>query len=485
MRLIALLLLCISLPSMELADALVKLRVTTANPDYNLPYASKRPSGGTGSGFVVAGQRILTAAHVVANATWLQLQRPGESKWWTARVVAAIHDADLAVVEPEDPAFFEGSVALELAPLPELHSVVTAWGFPSGGDGLSITEGVVSRIGYVRYVHSGWQLLAVQIDAAINPGNSGGPVMQNGRVVGIAMQGSPTADNIGYIVPTTVIEQALKDLEDGTFDGFPGAGIRGQLTESPTLRAAKGLSEEDGGVLITGVAERSSLAAVLQPGDILLAIDGTPIAADGTIAYADHVRITSNHLFTSRQLGDEITLTYLRGGERLQGTAVLDRPLADFQLVPRAVYDQDPRYAVIGGFVIMPLSYDYLSMWGGSWRGKVPSALVAAWDSDDYPTNAREEIVIVHRVLADEFNQGYHSLGRAIITAVNGIPVRNLAHLVAEIDSSESAYIRLDLEGSQQVFMERAALAAADERIAQRYRVRSFRSADLVPATAD
>ena len=69
------------------------------------------------------------------------------------------------------------------------------------------------------YVHSGADShLAIQTDAAINPGNSGGPVIQDGKVVGVAFQGLTNADNIGYMIPTTVIAHFLKDVEDNQYD---------------------------------------------------------------------------------------------------------------------------------------------------------------------------------------------------------------------------------------------------------------------------
>ena len=48
-------------------------------------------------------------------------------------------------------------------------------GYPLGGDSLSITKGIVSRVTMTRYAHASNKLLGIQIDAAINPGNSGGP----------------------------------------------------------------------------------------------------------------------------------------------------------------------------------------------------------------------------------------------------------------------------------------------------------------------
>jgi S1-C subfamily serine protease len=71
---------------------------------------------------------------------------------------------------------------------------------PIGGDNVSITRGVVSRIEPQQYAHGAYSLLAIQIDAAINSGNSGGPALKHDRVVGVAFQNLTDAENIGFIV---------------------------------------------------------------------------------------------------------------------------------------------------------------------------------------------------------------------------------------------------------------------------------------------
>lgn len=66
-----------------------------------------------------------------------------------------------------------------------------------GGDNISVTKGVVSRVEPTQYVHGASQLLAIQIDAAINPGNSGGPAIMGDKVAGVAFQNLSGAENIG------------------------------------------------------------------------------------------------------------------------------------------------------------------------------------------------------------------------------------------------------------------------------------------------
>ena len=81
-------------------------------------------------------------------------------------------------------------------------------GFPMGGDSVSVTRGVVSRIEQVKYVQGNSKaLLAIQVDSAINSGNSGGPVLNHeGHVVGVAFQGlGRDTDGIGYVIPAAFV----------------------------------------------------------------------------------------------------------------------------------------------------------------------------------------------------------------------------------------------------------------------------------------
>ena len=70
----------------------------------------------------------------------------------------------------------------------------------AGGDNISVTKGVVSRVEPTQYVHGSTQLMAIQIDAAINPGNSGGPAIMGNKVAGVAFQNLSGAENIGWVV---------------------------------------------------------------------------------------------------------------------------------------------------------------------------------------------------------------------------------------------------------------------------------------------
>jgi len=78
---------------------------------------------------------------------------------------------------------------LEFGSVPELQQSLVVVGFPTGGDNLCVTAGVVSRVDVHEYAHSGFSLLCVQIDAALNSGNSGGPALnaESNQVISLAL----------------------------------------------------------------------------------------------------------------------------------------------------------------------------------------------------------------------------------------------------------------------------------------------------------
>ena len=153
-----------------------------------------------------------------------------------------------------------------------------------GGNDLSITEGVVSRVEVQSYSHSHSRALAVTVDAAINSGNSGGPVLSQttGAIMGIAFQGyaGSSVENQGHMVPAPVIHHFLRGVETGV-PGLPSLGVHLQLLTSPTMRKFLKMSDGQSGVMVTHVEYGSSAEGVLRNGDVLLEVDGVALANDG------------------------------------------------------------------------------------------------------------------------------------------------------------------------------------------------------------
>jgi len=151
----------------DVRDSMVKIYCVQNEPDYDNPWNMKGPETFSGSGCVIAGNRILTNAHVVSNHTFIMVRLHGQSEKHQAKLIAISHDADLALLGVEDPAFFKGVKPLKFGSLPEIEQEVIVCGFPEGGDTLSTTKGVISRIENQQYVHSWLRLLAGQIGTRV------------------------------------------------------------------------------------------------------------------------------------------------------------------------------------------------------------------------------------------------------------------------------------------------------------------------------
>src|SRR5512134_2988073 len=269
-------------------DSVVHLQVYRSRSDWNLPWRMAPVDSAMGSGFLIEGGRVLTNAHVVADAREILVRRPDQANPYVATVAAVGNDCDLALLQVADPTFAKGLKPLALGDVPRSGSRVLTYGFPLGGQDVSSTAGIVSRVESRGYVHSGIDAhLVVQTDAAINPGNSGGPVVQDGRVVGVAFQGYPGFDNMGFFIPVPVVRHFLEDLSDATYDGFPESGLSTSPLLSPAHRRERGLPAEKSGVVVDQVAPGGTAFGVLRPGDVILEVEGTPVANDGSVRLAD------------------------------------------------------------------------------------------------------------------------------------------------------------------------------------------------------
>lgn len=464
----------------DVRETIVKVYTVHNIPDYYNPWNMRGTQASTGSGCIIEGRRILTNGHVVRDQTFIQVRRFGESRRYQARVLFVSHQADLALLTVDDPAFFDGVEPLTFGELPRTQDEVNVYGFPVGGDTLSITKGVISRIEHQTYVHSSVPLLAVQIDAAINPGNSGGPAIVDGKVVGVAMQGITQADNIGYIVPVPVIHHFFADIMNGRRDGIPSLGVVPQNLENPDMRRHYGMEEEQTGVLVAAIAHGASAEGVLHEDDVLLSVKGHPIADDGTVEFRPKERTSFSYYVQENQVGETVTLEVLRDGELLELDVVLKYPMERDWLIPMEMYDVLPTYYIYGGVVFVPLTKNLMRMWGPNWPNAAPKEFVVQLQ-DNIVTEEIDEHVIALRVLAADVNQGYHNESNWFIEAVDGTKVKNLRHLIELVEAGEgNEYIEFKNPGARRMILDRAKVVAEQDSILTIYRIPKDRSEDLL-----
>lgn len=407
--------------------SVVMLEVVQQDWDYKTPWKQSAMARGVGTGFIIDGKRILTNAHNISNIKYLEVKKQNVAKRFPAKAVYVGHDCDLAIIDIEDPAFYDDMVPLELGGIPRVNSTVTTCGFPVGGRQVSITKGVVSRIEVGNYSHTQADMhLLVQTDAAINPGNSGGPVLQNGKVVGVAFQGLQTADNIGYMIPTTVIRHFLKDIEDGKYDGFPSPAIAVfEGLHNPAYKYYLKLPAFVEGVVVLLVQKNSTAENILQPGDVITQIDGFNIDNDGMIKIYG-LSLNWGEALEAKQIGESVEITYCRDGKPSKTTlkAALNLPILPWSLQ----FDKKPQYYVYAGLTFTPLSRNYLQTFGRNWITELPFTLRYLFHNsmelNEDPK--RHEYVVLSEILPDEVNTYCNRFLSQVVEKINGQMIYSL-----------------------------------------------------------
>lgn len=515
--------------------SVIKVYSTIVAPNAIQPWQVKNLTTATGTAFIVDRQRklLLTNAHVVAYASLIEVRRHSQARRCVAECKFISGDCDLALLEVVDetfwdsplstnnstsnnnilnnsnnnnnnvppalegPEFFSGLCLQEDADdvrppsleniaeikefegFPSLQQSVNVVGFPLGGDQISITSGVVSRIDQTPYSTSGLRIAAIQIDAAINPGNSGGPALCDGKVVGVAFQSLIQAEGIGYIIPNCVVAHFVRSYltlnglsknygsnndnnnnnEEGNsssllppssssyrgryHEGFPSVGLYYQELGNPTLRDHFSLPTEANGFLVEKLIGGSPNADKLQAGDIIMKVDGKQIERDITIEWRPNERIQFTHLIHMRNPGEKMVFSVWRGKEEtdVEVTLKVSRPLVRPHLLHPSLA-QKPPYVMFGGCVFTILSVPYLEAWGNNWPTNAPRALVNNFLFGEI-SEERTEVVVLAQILPHAVNRGYStdSFAHRTVGQVGGKSVKNFdefTQLLGEAAKNES-----------------------------------------------
>ena len=443
--------LALALGSAVLADAdnrieasIVRI-LTHAQPgSAYAPWNSSAPQQSVGSGFIVEDGLVMTNAHVVSDTRALFLYLSGDPTPHEAKVRWVAHDCDLALIEPLEAGLLDGKPALQFGELPLLGSAVETYGYPSGGQRISSTRGVVSRVEMNLFSHSGLDYhLAVQTDAAINPGNSGGPVLQNGRVVGVAFQAATGLENVGYFIPPSVVRHFLEDVEDGNYDGYPALGATTATLENPAARSRSGMREDESGIRVDFVFPQSSADGLLEPGDVILGVDGYPVSNDGTIMEGD-LRLHFGVLLDRHQVGSPLELRVLRAAERL----TVKVPMQAYAPLRRYAnrYDDLPRYYIYAGLVFVPLNREMLETFGEDWASVADKHLLNEYFERfmaDPDRILREPVVLLRR-LDHPANVSLAWYRNLLVERVNGREIHRLEDVIAAIEENRDEFHLLE-----------------------------------------
>jgi S1-C subfamily serine protease len=467
-------------PNIE--NAVVKVFSTLRGPDPSKPWGKAAPQEVTGSGVVIEGKRILTNAHVVGYASQVQIQASQAGDKLSATVVAVGRGIDLAILKLDDEKFFDTHPPLARASLlPDVREAVFAYGYPTGGNSLSITRGIVSRIEFVPYTfgHSG---LRIQVDAAINPGNSGGPVIAGDKMVGLAFSHAVNTQNIGYIIPNEEVELFLKDAADGKYDGKPAIYDDLQTLENPALRDYLKLDKSVEGMVVHQ-PYRQDAAYPLKEWDVITRIGDYPIDNQGMVKLGPNLRVRFQYRVQQLAHNGTVPLTVVRAGKQMtiQLPVVNERKL----LIPD-LNGGYPPYFIYGPIVFSRASPEFMA--GISANAAAMQAL--AFNASplitrrgEQPDAQREELVVVSSpFFPHKLVTGYNNRMGAVIYSINQVPVRSLRHLVALLRDlkDELVVIHFDQRAGETMVLPRKGMLAATEDILTDNGIRQQGSPDML-----
>ena len=424
-------------------NSVVKIFSTARYPDPYKPWTKQGPREATGTGVVIEGKRILTNAHVVLYSSQVQVQANHSGDKYSATVESIAQGIDLAVLKLDDETFFDSRPPLPRATkLPAVKDSVLVYGFPTGGTNLSITKGIVSRIDFTMYNFpaSG---LRIQIDAAINPGNSGGPAVADDKMIGVAFSRLGGGDNIGYIIPCEEIELFLQDVADGRYDGKPAMFDALQTFENPALRPFLKVGRGVEGTIVTDVDDRDS-AYPLKPWDVITRIGETRIDNEGMVRVGD-IRVRFQYMIQKLARDGRVPMTIVRAGEEL----TIDLPLSPRR--PMLIPDLEgsyPSYFVYGPLVFSTATQLFLAGLNNAAVALAGASNPLSTRRTDRPAFEGEALVVVASpFFPHKLSKGYSQTQSSVVQKVNGIPIRNLAHLVETLRDLKDEFVVFEFAG--------------------------------------
>ena len=450
--------------------ALVKVYTSHQLFDYLSPWQYGQSANSTATGFIIDGERIITNAHAVLNSKFLQVRKEGDSKKYKAVVKFTSEEYDLALVEIEDKSFFKGTVPLKLGTLPEIQEKLTVYGYPLGGDKLSTTQGIVSRMEHNTYTLTNRKFLIGQTDAAINSGNSGGPVVSKGKVVGVAFAGLNSADNIGYFIPVNILNNFLEDIKDGKYDGSPLLGLEWLELESPSHRRMLGIEDKTGGILIKKVFKNSPFEGVLQKNDVLMKLDNYPIEYDGTIEFRKNEKTDFSYVNQQKKYGDNLSYEIIRDKKTKTGQVKLEKKDIKYTVVTEVTIETPPSYMVYGGLLFEPLTSNYMA-------GTIEK-LGSVYDREELYKDYKELVVLV-RVLPFDVNLGYTDAENEIIVKVNGEKYKDFKDFAQKVKNVKSGFIVFENDNGDEIVLDVKEVEEQREALMQNYNISSDMSDDI------
>ncbi len=459
-------------------DVVVRVDAVTQRVDPGAPWTIPTIQETRGTGFLVAGNRILTDLELVRGATSITVGLANNPARFPARLQFQAFDAGIAILTVEGTFFQQARGFLPLTQvLPGIGTQISVYGFEEAGAlGVRQLQPITFRPDLIAHsdVDRHPLLFLNEVNGQGLTGYAGAPALQGGRLVGLFHTGGGR----DYVIPNSVIEHVLNDTRDGRYDGFPLA----TFSYSPALnldqRKYLGLDRSIGGVIINRVAFQAAMDDALQPGDVVYEINVNPddprqwfpVNAGGLVIHGlAPTERTEIQEYLRRYQAGRIKVRALRGGKKIERGLLLSNNSL-FDLRRRRTF-VDRKYFLAGGLVFQELDHEIIHE-----IKKIPARALERlryryfYFQRDLLSEQTDREIVLTGVLDDPINSGSRPYVYGIVEAINGRRVRTLRDFAREWELNQNRYVSVKfLDDPVPLTLEAEVLNDADRRVASKF----------------
>ena len=450
------------------AASLVEIEITKQSYDYTQPWVIRNQQTRK-NGIVIDGKQVLTTADGLSGHYLCRVKKGGVSRHYTAQLKWIDYYANVALFDVEAADFHVGMQAVPLATEIPQSGTLQVYRWRSGR--------IEERAAEIIRLYSGsskmsyLQHLALSVSSEIESAGWSEIVCDDDQLIGLTA--SASAGKL-VVLPAPFIADLIERHAQSDDPGLGYFDFSYMPGKNPALLASKDFEPRDVGVVITDIGRRRLANNTLKVGDILLEVDGYTIDSEGKYIDPTYGRLSLHSLATrAHAAGEPISMRLWREGAECSVDYILPRADFDKSLIPEQRYDAAPNYLVVGGLVFQPLSGPYLNALGSN------KPVLLDYYAARPPLANRDGLVILSRVLPDDYNRGYEELRFQLLDTINGQTIHDLESVERALQQPIDGFHRLHFmhdENVRHLILDAATLEPATQRILEHYRIPSDRS---------